>query len=210
MLSVDERGLVVSVPWRTSERYIARFLQDSASWILRKLDAWEARKPKQRSWRAGELIDFLGRQLHLHLAEAPFTLVQLADGDLLALSMPAPHERGTVRAAVVKWYRRHAQTHFGRRVEHYSQQLGIETPRVFLSNAQTRWGSCSASRQVRLNWRLMQAAPDVVDYVIAHELAHLREMNHSIRFWRIVRRLCPDYEAAKAELNAMGHHYMAL
>ena len=210
VLSVDERGLTVSVPWRTSERYIARFLQDSASWIMRKLDTWEAQKPRRRSWQAGELIDFLGRQLQLHLEDAPITLVALADDHRLALSMPAPHERDTVRAAVVKWYRRHAQTHFERRVEHYSRHLGIEPPRVFLSDAQTRWGSCSASRRVRLNWRLMQAPPDVVDYVVAHELAHLKEMNHSIRFWCIVGRMCPEYEAARAELNAMGQHYMAL
>lgn len=210
MLTVDERGLTVSVPWRTSDRYIMRFVQDSATWILRKLDAWQARRPKPRSWKAGELIDFLGRQLRLSLLEEPYALALLADVDRLSLSLPAPHAPEIVRATVVKWYRRHAQAHFRRRVEHYSRQLGVDVPRVFLSNAQTRWGSCNANHQVRLNWRLIQAAPHVVDYVVVHELAHLKEMNHSVRFWRVVQRLCPDYQAAKAELNAMGEHYMAI
>jgi predicted metal-dependent hydrolase len=210
VLTVDERGLTVSVPWRTSDRYIARFLQGSASWVLRKLQEWESRRPAPRAWRDGELIDYLGRQLRLQLCAAEFSLAQLRDGGMLSLSLPEPHESETVRATLVKWYRRHAQTHFRARVEHFSEQLGIASPRVFLSNAQTRWGSCNAERQVRLNWRLIQAAPHVVDYVVAHELAHLEEMNHSARFWRIVERLCPDYLAARSELNALGHHLMTV
>ncbi len=210
VLTVDERGLTVSVPWRTSDRYIARFVQDSASWVLRKLEAWESRQPKLRLWQHGELVDYLGRQLRLELAVEHYALTQLRDGDILALSLPEPHEPETVRAALVKWYRRHAQTYFRGRVEHYSGQLGIIPPRVFISSAQTRWGSCNANCEVRLNWRLIQAAPHIVDYVVAHELAHLREMNHSARFWRVVERLCPDYVSARAELNSMGEHFMAL
>jgi predicted metal-dependent hydrolase len=210
VLTVDERGLTVSVPWRTSDRYISRFLQDSASWVLRKLETWESRKPKPRQWQDGELIDYLGRQLHLLLATDQYPLVQLRDGDVLALSLPEPHTADAVRAALVKWYRRHAQAHFRARVEHFSARLTVEAPRVFISNAQTRWGSCNAKREVRLSWRLMQAAPHIVDYVVAHELAHLRQMNHSARFWRVVETLCPEYASARAELDAMGHHFMAL
>jgi predicted metal-dependent hydrolase len=210
VLTVDERGLTVSVPWRTSDRYIARFLQDSASWVLRKLQDWESRKPAPRVWRDGELIEYLGRQLRLELSAAAVSLTQLRDGDVLWLSLPEPHEAEAVREALVKWYRRHAQTHFRARVGHFSARLGIAEPRVFLSNAQTRWGSCNAEREVRLNWRLIQAAPHVVDYVVAHELAHLKEMNHSPRFWRVVERLCPDYVAARHELNALGHHLMTV
>jgi predicted metal-dependent hydrolase len=210
VLTVDERGLTVSVPWRTSERYIARFLQDSAPWVLRKLQTWESRKPKARLWQDGEFVDYLGRQLRLALVAEPYALVQLQDDGVLMLSLPEPHSADMVRTALVKWYRRHAQPHFGARVAYYSGQLAIEAPRVFISNAQTRWGSCNAKREVRLSWRLMQAAPHIVDYVVAHELAHLRQMNHSARFWRVVERLCPDYAAARVELNAMGHHLMAL
>ena len=210
MLTVDERGLTVNVPWRTSDRYIARFLQDSAAWVLRKLEAWESHKPKPRLWRDGELVDYLGRQLRLVLAAQDYSLAQLQDGDMLALSLPQPHEPDQVRAGLVKWYRRHAQRYFSIRVEHYSARLGVDAPRVLVSNARGRWGSCNAKREVRLSWRLIQAAPHIVDYVVVHELSHLKEMNHSARFWRIVGRMCPDYASARAELDAMGQHFMAL
>ncbi|HTS53210.1 MAG TPA: SprT family zinc-dependent metalloprotease [Burkholderiales bacterium] len=210
MLTVDERGLTVNVPWRTSERYIARFLHDSAAWVLRKLEAWESRRPKPRLWQDGELLDYLGRQLRLVLGGDEYSLAQLQDGNVLALSLPEPHEPDKVRAALVKWYRRHAQHYFRIRVEHYSAKLGVAAPRVFVSNARSRWGSCNVKREVRLSWRLMQAGPHIVDYVVVHELSHLKEMNHSVRFWRIVERLCPDYASARAELDAMGQHFMAL
>lgn len=210
VLTVDENGLVVSVPWRTSDRFIMRFVQDSAAWVLRKLAQWEARKPAPRRWQHGEQIEYLGRPLRLQLIADDYALEQLQDGDMLALTLPLPHDAERVRAALTKWYRRHAKNHFAARVALYSAKLGIDPPSVFISNAQTRWGSCNANRQVRLNWRLIQAAPHVVDYVVAHELAHLREMNHSARFWNVVERLCPDYRAARAELNSMGQHYMAI
>jgi predicted metal-dependent hydrolase len=210
VLTVDEQGLTVSVPWRTSDRYIARFLLDSAAWVLGKLADWESRRPEARRWRHGELIDFLGRQLRLEVVADRIPLAQLRDGDILAISLPDPDSEQEVRTALIKWYRRHAQTHFRGRVEHYSGRLGIEAPRVFISNAQTRWGSCNANREVRLNWRLIQAPSSIVDYVVAHELAHLKEMNHSARFWRVVERMCPDYLAARTELDAIGQHFMTL
>ena len=121
-----------------------------------------------------------------------------------------PHDPSRVREAVVQWYRRHANSHFSERVQHFCAKLDLPSPRVLLSSARTRWGSCNATREIRLNWRLLQAASHVIDYVVAHEVAHLQVLSHSVRFWRLVQRLYPDYEAAKAELNAMSRHYMAL
>jgi predicted metal-dependent hydrolase len=210
VLTVDENGLTVSVPWRTSERYIARFLEESAQWVLRKLDAWEARKPPQRMWHSGELLDYLGRQLRLHVLPAPYALTTLEDDGVLQVALTDPGHAEAVRVAVVKWYRRHALVHFRDRVVHYSSALGVTPPQVFISSARTRWGSCNAKGEVRLNWRLMQAAPPVIDYVVAHELAHLKELNHSTRFWRVVERIYPEFRQPQIELNAMTQHYMTL
>jgi predicted metal-dependent hydrolase len=210
VLTVDERGLTVSVPWRTSDRYIARFLEESAQWVLRKLDQWESRKPSQRLWRSGAALDYLGRQLELKVVAAPVALVTLRDENVLEVTVADPAATESVSASVVKWYRRHAAAHFRDRVLHFSAGLGVEPPRVFLSNARTRWGSCNAKREVRLNWRLMQAPVQVIDYVVAHELAHLKELNHSVRFWRLVERLLPHFRQSQAELNAMTQHYMTL
>jgi predicted metal-dependent hydrolase len=211
VLTVDERGLVVHVPWRTSERQIGTVIAQAQSWILRKLAAWESNKPRERRWAQGELLDFLGRQVVLELVERSGpVLTQLQDGGVLQVALPAPQGPQRVREAVVQWYRRHATTHFSDRVQHFCARLEVSAARMFLSNARTRWGSCNASREIRLNWRLMQAHSHVIDYVVAHEVAHLQVLSHSSRFWRIVQRLYPDYESAKAELSAMSEHYMAL
>ena len=210
VLTVDENGLTVSVPWRTSDRYIARFLEDSAQWVLRKLDAWEERRPARRLWLSGESLDYLGRQLRLQVLAAPYSLVTLRDEQMLEVTMPEPTHSDAVRAAVIKWYRRHAMTHFRDRVVHFSAKLNVAPPRVFLSSARTRWGSCNVKHEVRLNWRLMQAGTPVIDYVVAHELAHLQELNHSVRFWRLVERIFPEFREPQSVLNAMTAHYMTL
>jgi predicted metal-dependent hydrolase len=208
---VDERGLVVHVPWRASERHISEVIAQAQSWILRKLAEWERDRPRQRCWESGEALDFLGRQLTLRLqARAGPALAQLRDGNALELSLAAPHTPERVRDAVASWYRRHAGSHFAERAQHFCALLQVPPPRVLLSSARTRWGSCNAGGEIRLNWRLMQAAGHVIDYVVAHEVAHLKVMSHSTRFWRTVQRLCPDYEAARAELGAMSLHFMAL
>ena len=109
---------------------------------------------------------------------------------------------------MVKWYRRHAHSNFSGRIGEFAPRLDVAAPRLFLSSARTRWGSCNAKREVRLNWRLIQAAQSTIDYVVVHELAHLIEMNHSRRFWRLVASVCPHYREACAELNRMGLYYM--
>lgn len=211
VLTVDERGLVVHVPWRASERHIAQVIAEAQAWILRKIAEWDRRKSLERTWVSGELLDFLGRQLTLQLvAGEGRPIAQLKDAHALELSLSLPHDPSRVREAVVQWYRRHANSHFGGRVQHFCAKLDIPAPRVLLSSARTRWGSCNATREIRLNWRLLQAASSVIDYVVAHEVAHLQVLSHSTRFWRLVQRLYPDYEAAKAELTAMSRHYMSL
>jgi len=104
VLTVDDSGLTVSVPWRTSDRYIAQLLKDAEAWVLRKLKIWAARKPPQRQWASGELIDFLGRQLRLRLVgRAKTAIVQLRDGNVLELSLPVPEDQQRVRDAVERF-----------------------------------------------------------------------------------------------------------
>lgn len=211
LLTVDESGLTVSVPWRTSDARIAAILEESTEWLLRKLDLYAARAPRRRAWRSGERIDFLGRNLSLDLRQHNGrAITQLRDDGVLEVWLPDACVPDHARQAVVNWYRRHATPHFCNRVAHFCAVLGEPLPRVMLSSAVGRWGSCNARREVRLNWRLMQAPAHVVDYVVAHEVAHLRVMNHSARFWNVVERLHPAYAAARAELDAQAAHYMSL
>ena len=209
MLTVDEHGLTVSAPWRSSERRIVGAIRDAEAWVLKKLDVWSAFPARNQSWIQGDKVRYLGRDLSLHLtADSIATLATLQDGDRLHISVADPAHKESVQAAVVKWYRRHAQSNFSARIGELAPGLDLPAPRFFLSGARTRWGSCNAKREVRLNWRLIQATQSTIDYVVVHELAHLIEMNHSRRFWKLVASVCPHYREACAELNHMGLYYM--
>ena len=209
MLTVDEHGLTVSAPWRSSERRIAGVIRDAEAWVLRKLDVWSAFPARNQSWTEGDGVKYLGRDLSLHLkADTIATLVTLQDENRLHVALPDPTRKDSIKIAVVKWYRRHAQTNFSARVGELAPRLNVAAPRLFLSSARTRWGSCNAKREVRLNWRLIQATQPTIDYVVVHELAHLIEMNHSRRFWKLVASVCPHYREACDELNRMGLYYM--
>jgi predicted metal-dependent hydrolase len=209
MLTVDEHGLTVSAPWRSSERRIAGVIRDAEAWVLKKLDVWSAFPARNQSWIQGDKVRYLGRDLSLHLTtDTVAMLATLQDGDRLQVSLADPDHKDSVKAAVVKWYRSHAQSNFAERISEFACRFDVPAPRLFLSGARTRWGSCNVKREVRLNWRLIQAAQSTIDYVVVHELTHLIEMNHSRRFWKLVASACPHYREACAELSRMGLYYM--
>ncbi|HWI10121.1 MAG TPA: SprT family zinc-dependent metalloprotease, partial [Burkholderiaceae bacterium] len=133
----------------------------------------------------------------LHTAEA------LPGVPRLTLHVGLPHTATPeqIRDAVQSWLQRQARRVFEARCAHFAQQLKVRVTRLALSSAQTRWGSASADGSIRLNWRLIHFAMPSIDYVVAHELAHLREMNHSARFWDVVRSVLPDYERARGSLK---------
>jgi len=117
------------------------------------------------------------------------------------VGLPHTASAEQIRDAVQSWLQRQARRVFEERCQHFAQQLGVRVTRLSLSSAQTRWGSASADGSIRLNWRLVHFALPSIDYVVAHELAHLREMNHSPRFWDVVRSVLPDYERARGHLK---------
>ena len=122
----------------------------------------------------------------------------------LTLHVALGHGAGEaqLRDAVQCWLQRQARRIFEERCAIYAERLGVRMTRLALSSAQTRWGSASASGAIRLNWRLIHFSLSTIDYVVAHELAHLREMNHSPRFWDVVRSVLPDYEGARRALRS--------
>jgi predicted metal-dependent hydrolase len=121
---------------------------------------------------------------------------------VLRLGLPAQAQPEQIRDAVQSWLQRQARSVFEPRCQHYAQRLGVRYSRLSLSSAQTRWGSASANGTIRLNWRLMHFPMSAIDYVVAHELAHLIEMNHSPRFWAVVESVVPDYQALRGHLRS--------
>jgi len=149
----------------------------------------------------GATVPLLGRRLTLRLREGRITRWRALADDTEELLLPTAVDplRALLRALQARalaWYRG--------RVEEYCHRLTVPVPAVRLSSARTRWGSCSSRSGIRLHWRLIHLPPALIDYVVAHEVAHLLEMNHSPRFWSVVESLYPDYSAARKALRQAG------
>ena len=202
---VDEEGLRVGAPWDATHSAIERLLRSHSTWVLRKLEEWQVRRAPARSWTDGESLMLLGKAFTLRVlaGSAP---VHLRESELC---VGLDDCEVSVARKVHEWLHEQALACFRDRVGHYVRVLGIDTvPQVLLSSARTRWGSCHASGRIHLNWRLVQMPPHLLDYVVAHEVAHLLEMNHSPRFWEIVEQLVPDHVARRKELRRDGHRYL--
>ena len=204
-LRVDEHGLKVSAPMSMPLARIEAAVRDSESWVLRKVAEWSGRRVAPLQWLDGAQLPWLGGHLTLRLEQGARARAT-RDGNELRVSAPAG-DGDAVRRAVVRWYRSVAHEVLSARVEMLAHAAHLAPPRVMISPARTRWGSCNTRREVRLAWRLVKAPPHLVDYVICHELAHLRHMNHSRAFWHEVERQCPDYRRLRAELHAADHLY---
>lgn len=205
-LKVDENGLTVSAPSTMPVTKVEALVRESERWILRKIAEWSHRKIPPMQWGEGARVPFLGGGLTLRLARGSRSRADRRDMELWIVTRngTAPE----VERAVVRWYRRAAEAHLSERLQALAQAARITpAPTLTISSAMARWGSCSSTREVRLAWRLVKAPGDLVDYVICHELAHLRHMDHSNAFWAEVERQCPDYRRRRARLNDMDHLY---
>ncbi len=199
-ISVDANGLAVAAPHYAPWVEVEKFLIEKSRWILAKLDEWsKAGRPARVAGVSGEAIPVRGRTLVLELAQGAKRVE--VSGDRLRLSLRNPHEHSRVKVELVRWLKAHALEQLAPRAAHYASLLGLPEPRVGLSNARTQWGVCTQDGRIRLSWRLVHVAPTLADYVVAHEVAHLVELNHSPRFWKVVESLYPDCRSARHELD---------
>ena len=205
---VGPQGLSVRAPLRTPLYVVDAALQEKAAWIVRKLHdvgrRQQAQAPLAITWSDGMELPYLGRSIMLRLdrrqslSAAP---VWDAAGDTLWLPLGADATPAQLQRATQRWMQEQALVLFGQRLAHFAPQLGVRWSSLLLSNARTRWGSAKADGTVRLHWRLLQFRPEVIDYVVVHELSHLRVMDHSPDFWHTVQSVLPDYTALRRELK---------
>jgi predicted metal-dependent hydrolase len=210
---IGAEGLSVSAPRWVGMGDIETALRAKSEWILRKLHEQRERARRLDSaridWRDGICVPYLGQPLLLVLDRGTTGAVlrPCVDGAAgtarlaLYLGLPTTAAPAQIRDAVQSWLQRQARRLFEERSALYAPRLGVRPKRLALSSAATRWGSASADGSIRLNWRLVHFAIPVIDYVVAHELAHLREMNHSAAFWDVVRTVLPDFETARGALR---------
>ena len=207
-MSVGADGLEVRAPRWATVASVEAVLHEKSTWILRKLQESQDRQKQMRhtiiEWRDGATLPFLGEQWVVRLDpehQSPTTDAEGVTPKTLRIALSLHAQPGQIRDAVQAWLMQQAKLNFTQRLDHFAPQLGVTWKRLSLSNASSRWGTASADGSIRLNWRLIHFKQDVIDYVVAHELSHLRVMNHSPQFWETVGSLVPDYQQRRHELN---------
>ena len=198
-LTVTASEVRIHAPSWTPRAEIESYVRQQHDWLHRAWTRMQARAPQADAAPASE-VRYLGRTLRLDIRPSLFGEVQRHGA---TLRVHVPH--GTDAGALIRaWFHARAARLLVWRLARIARKLGRAPSRFALSNAQTQWGSCTRRGHVRLNWRLVQAPLTLIDYVAAHELAHLVHLDHSPRFWAQVAELCPDALARRAELRTMS------
>ena len=200
-LAIDQRGLRVGAPLRAPIGDIEILIRQHGQWVLDKLADWRNRPPPEKlTIDDGAVIFVLESPLTVTITPASRQRWLFSEPKLHLFVPPAVDARSVLEKAL----REKARAIFVERLANYAPRLGVSPPPLRISAARTRWGSCSHHGGISLNWRLILMPLAVVDYVVCHELAHIREMNHSPRFWSVVEQLCPDWQARRLELRHLA------
>lgn len=215
-MRITEEGLVVTAPTWLALSELERILQIKGAWIVRKLHEQHTnhsgRNRLALQWQDGMLLPYLGAQLLVRLTgssgirltrKVPAASLSTTQPQLLQVPLPPDADAVMMARAVEAWFFAQALEHYAQRIAHFSPLLGVHCRELRLSGARTRWGSATARGTIRLHWGLLHFAPEIIDYVVVHELCHLREMNHSPRFWQLVESLLPQQAALRRELKAL-------
>ncbi len=204
---INDAGLSVVAPKWVTVTQIEESIAEREDWITRKTFEWQEFTKKRDGlrvdWGDGARVRYLGTEITVRLDNSSDVTKAgaLFDDNLLRIALPAQANNEQIKNRVESWLQSRAKIIFAERIPLYSQKLGSAPTRWALSSARTRWGSCAHDGSIRLNWRLVQFPLDIIDYVVAHELAHLKELNHGPEFWRTVGELFPDYEQKRRWLK---------
>ena len=208
----DEGKVEVRAPWRFGLRKAREVLCKNAEWVVKTLGVVRERHARRPRLVTGACLPLLDDSLRLEVR--PRAQIDMFErvrpgrghaerrGAVLRVST-ASLDEGEMRALIERWYRREAATYLAGRVEHYAPRLGVQPSKVTIRGQRSRWGSCSGRGTVSLNWRLMMVPGALTDYVVVHELCHLRHMDHSQRFWAMVSEAIPDYRQRRHSLDAL-------
>ncbi|HUN93697.1 MAG TPA: SprT family zinc-dependent metalloprotease [Burkholderiaceae bacterium] len=203
---IDDNGLTVSAPRWVPIREVEAAIREKQRWITTKLAHWrdwrERRRLPEVRFGDGGSLPYLGAPLVMRLRpQVQVTQLSESGPRELLLALPLDADAVQVKDALYAWLQGEARRVLGERLHLIAARNELRFSSWALSSARSQWGSCTAQGRIRLNWRLVHFAMPVIDYVVAHELAHLRELNHGPRFWRAVAQLLPDFEAARDRIR---------
>ncbi|MFN3912441.1 M48 family metallopeptidase [Hyphomonas sp.] len=204
IIRLDERRreAVAVAPSSRQIEAAAAFAAERVDWISSRLQ----HLPEITRFEAGEIFQYRGEDCEISL-EGDGRIAKLYPGEPRILSVPGDPE--TTQSRVVRFLKKQAKADLTRAVTKYSEILKVAPKGISVKDTRSRWGSCTADGQLAFSWRLIMAPPDVLNYVAAHECAHMREMNHSAKFWAHVARCCPDWQRQRAWLRLHGTELQA-
>lgn len=199
-LLVDGQGrLQVRTPLRATVRQTEQFIRDNAPWVLQRLAHVQQTNAAKPALQEGSLLPFLDGAVQLRYgAEQIRSCFQVGDQLWVA---DRHRDQPELTELLERWYRKEARRYLPIRLEAWSARMGMTIARLSIRSQKSRWGSCSSKKTISLNWRLICLPTQVGDYVMVHELSHLRHMNHSPEFWTLVASYLPDYVACRRQLR---------
>ncbi|VVE63484.1 metal-dependent hydrolase [Pandoraea anapnoica] len=209
---IDESGLAVTAPRWVTIADVEAAVVEKKRWIFSKIAEFRERAARRViprvTWVDGASLPYLGHTLAVRLGGRSGAAQYDIHTHTLWLDLPPQAAPEQMRDRVQGWLQQEARKLFTSRLDVYGERLGVSYTALGLSSATTRWGSCSADGRIRLNWRLIHFPLGVIDYVVAHELAHLKEMNHGPRFWQAVASIFPEFEAARDTLKSHAPEWL--
>ncbi len=204
-LQIKEDGkVVIRAPYYTPATEVEKFINERQSWVEKKLSEKERKiREARRAFVSGEEFLYLGERYPLEIGDGPgrASPLTLSFGKFFLNRERAVHARDLF----IAWYKREAERRLSERLSYYTERLCLFPKGMRITSARSRWGSCSRDNRLSFSWRIVMASLRVIDYILIHELAHIREKNHSRRFWGLVESIMPDYRERRLWLKKNGH-----
>lgn len=207
-ISIRDGKVNVLAPQRVPEGEIRALIAAKQSWIRAKLQR-QAALPQvaAREFVDGERFLFLGEAYPLRVLDGPKANAELEQGTFVVHARRAQTQERrarSIRAAFLRWYKAEAAALFADRTDHFARLMGAAPRRISFRDYKSMWGKCTGGGEITYNWKLVMAPPEIADYVVVHELAHLHHLNHSKDFWRCVEAVIPDHKARRKWLKDYG------
>jgi predicted metal-dependent hydrolase len=205
----DKSELVIAAPYFTPIGEINRFVQEKQNWIHKTIQKHkeEAIRNKAREYITGEMFYYLGESFPLEVfCEQNERKGLVFWGNRFYLNTADATENGIFY--FVSWYKKKAKQHLQQRVDFFSHEFNLRANSVKITSAEKRWGSCSADDNLSFSFRLIMAPPDIIDYVIVHELMHIKEKNHSAAFWELIEAAMPEYKIHRRWLKDNNYKFI--
>ena len=210
-----DRSIEVVAPKGMRKKEVADFVRSKAVWVIKQQAHFaRLRVPQEKQFVNGESFQYLGRQYRFKMrivTGSNVTSKVCLKAGTFFVDMPkrwsVTKRKQAARELLVDWFKEHAKSRLAERARIYARQLGVPAPRTFVRDQQKRWGSCNKKKELRFNWRIIMAPMPLVDYVAAHELCHLFYYDHSPEFWSLLRKILPDFEKRRGQLEKDGIRY---